>query len=96
MDEISDELTFVSIDGRQTAFVRAELIHASWGWQVELRDVPVCCCPTPRQIAGVALETLCGSRCEGRAIADLVAPEGAFVLLSGIGHLRRIAPADAA
>jgi hypothetical protein len=95
MSETSDQLAFVSIDGRPLPHSHAELIGAPWGWQVELHDVPLCC-PLVRQVGEIALATQNGDRCAGTVIADLVSEDGGFVLLSGIGHLRLIASADAA
>jgi hypothetical protein len=91
-----DELGFVSIDGRTLPHSHAELIQAPWGWQVELHDVPASSCPLVHQVGEITLETLDGDRCAGTVIADFVTEDGAFVLLSGIGHLRLIAPGDAA
>jgi hypothetical protein len=96
MSETSDQLAFVSIDGRRLPHSHAELIYAPWGWQVELHDVPPGSCPLVRQVGEITLATQKEDRCAGTVIADLVSDDGDFVLLSGIGHLRLIASADAA
>jgi hypothetical protein len=96
MSETSDQLAFVSIDGRPLPHSHAELIGAPWGWQIELHDVPPGSCPLVRQVAEITLATQNGGRCAGTVIADLVSEDDGFVLLSGIGHLRLIASADAA
>jgi hypothetical protein len=95
MCETSDQLAFVSIDGRRLPHSHAELICAQWGWQVELHGVPPGSCPLVRQVGEITLATENEDRCAGTVIADLVSDDG-FVLLSGIGHLRLIAFADAA
>ena len=96
MTETIDELSFVSMDGRSLPHSRAEIIHAPWGWQVELFHVPPDSRPLVRQVGVISLETLDGHRYAGAVIADLVTEGRGFVLLSGIGQLRLIAPADAA
>lgn len=88
MDEMTDQLAFVSLDGRPLPHSRAELVQAPWGWQVELHDVPSGSCPLLRQVGRITLETADGQRCHGRAITDLVAGEGTFLLLGGLGTLR--------
>jgi hypothetical protein len=84
------------MDGRRLPHSRAELIHAPWGWQVELYDVPPDRCPLLRQIGGLRLKTVDDQWNAGTAIADLVSDDGSFVLLGGIGRLRLMASADAA
>ena len=96
MSETIDKLSFVSMDGRSLPHSRAEIIHAPWGWQVELFHVPPDSRPLVRQVGVISLETLDGQRYAGAVIADLVTEGRGFVLLSGIGQLRLIAPADAA
>jgi hypothetical protein len=96
MSETIDKLSFVSMDGRSLPHSRAEIIHAPWGWQVELYRVPPDSRPLVRQVGVISLETLDGQRYAGAVIADLVTEGRGFVLLSGIGQLRLIAPADAA
>jgi hypothetical protein len=96
MTETIDELTFVSMDGRSLPHSRAEIIHAPWGWQVELYHVPPDSRPLVRQVGVITLETLDGYRYAGTVIADLATEERGFVLLSGIGRLKLEAPAQAA
>jgi len=96
MSETIDKLSFVSMDGRSLPHSRAEIIHAPWGWQVELFHVPPDSRPLVRQVGVIAFKTLDGYRWAGTVIADLVTEGRGFVLLSGIGQLRLIAPADAA
>ena len=96
MTETIDELSFVSLDGRSLQHSRAEMIHAPWGWQVELYDVPPDSRPLVRQVGVIAFKTLDGYRWAGTVIADLVTAEKGFVLLSGIGHLRLVASTKAA
>ena len=96
MSETIDKLSFVSMDGRSLPHSRAEIIHAPWGWQVELFHVPPDSRPLVRQVGVISVETLDGQRYAGAVIADLVTEGRGFVLLSGIGQLRLIAPADAA
>ena len=96
MSETIDKLSFVSMDGRSLPHSRAEIIHAPWGWQVELFHVPPDSRPLVRQVGVIAFKTLDGYRWAGTVIADLVTEGRGFVLLSGIGQLRLVAPADAA
>jgi hypothetical protein len=96
MAETSHPLTFVSLEGRRLSHARAELVAAPWGWQVELHDVAPPNCPLVRLVGRITLEMADGRRCEGMAIADLVAEDGSFVLLSGIGRLRLMTSVDAA
>jgi len=96
MTETIDKLSFVSMDGRSLPHSRAEIIHAPWGWQVELFHVPPDSRPLVRQVGVIAFKTLDGYRWAGTVIADLVTEGRGFVLLSGIGQLRLVAPADAA
>jgi hypothetical protein len=96
MTETIDELRFISMDGRSLPHSRAEIIHAPWGWQVELYHVPPDSRPLVRQVGVIGLETLDGQRYAGSVIADLVTEGRGFVLLSGIGQLRLIATAEAA
>jgi hypothetical protein len=94
--ETSVELSFVKMEGCNLPHSFGELIRAPWGWQVELFQVPPSRCPLARQVGAITLQTLHGDSYAGTVIADLVAEEGGFVLLSGIGHLRQIASTDAA
>jgi hypothetical protein len=96
MTETIDELSFVSMDGRSLPHSHAEIIHAPWGWQVELFHVPPESRPLVRQMGAISLKTLDGQRYAGAVIADLVTEGRGFVLLSGIGQLRLIPTADAA
>jgi hypothetical protein len=92
----TDELSFVSIEGRTLPHSHAELVQTPRGWHVELDDVPPDSCPLVKQECEIALETWAGDRHAGTVVADFVTENGAYVLLSGIGHLRLIASADAA
>jgi hypothetical protein len=96
MTDTIEELGFVSLDGRGLRYSRAEIIHAPWGWQLELYHVPPSCRPLVRQAGVITAETLDGQRYAGMVIADLVTENRGFVLLSGIGDLRLIAAARAA
>jgi hypothetical protein len=96
MSETIDELSFVSLDGRSLPHSRAEIIHAPWGWQVELYRVPPDSRPLVRQVGVITVETPDAYRYAGAVIVDLVTEGRGFVLLSGIGALRLIAAADAA
>jgi hypothetical protein len=95
MSETIDKLTFVSLDGRDVRYSRADIIHAPWGWQVELYQVPPDSRPLRRQVGVITVETPDGYRYFGAVIVDLVTEGKGFVLLSGIGHLR-MAAAEAA
>jgi hypothetical protein len=96
MTESIDKLSFVSLDDRSLPHSRAQIVQASWGWQIELYHVPPDSRPLVRQVGVIAFKTLDGYLCAGTVIADLVTAEKGFVLLSGIGHLRLVAPAEAA
>jgi hypothetical protein len=96
MRETTEKLNFVSFDGRPLSPSQADLIAAPWGWQIELYDLPAASCPLLRQVGEITLVTQDDDSWEGTAIADFITEDGAFVLLDGIGHLRLIAPADAA
>jgi hypothetical protein len=92
----TDELSFVSMDGRTLPHSHAELVQITRGWHVELDDVPPDSCPLVKQECEIALEAWDGDRYAGTVVADFVTAGGAYVLLTGIGPLRLIATADAA
>ena len=96
MNETTEELSFVSFDGRPLSPSQADLVAAPWGWQIELYDLPAASCPQLRQVGEITLVTQDDGYWAGTAIADLVSAESGLVLLGGIGHLRPIACMDAA
>ena len=89
----TDELSFVSMDGRTLPHSHAELVQTPRGWHVELDDVPPDSCPLVKQKCAIALEAWDGDRYAGTVVADFVSAER-YVLLTGIGALRLIATAD--
>jgi hypothetical protein len=92
----TDELSFVSIEGRTLPHSHAELVQTPRGWHVELDDVPPDSCPLVKQECEIALEAWDGDRYAGTVVADFVTEDGGYVLLTGIGALRLIASAGAA
>ena len=46
MPETTEELSFVSFDGRPLSPSQADLVAAPWGWQIELYDLPAASCST--------------------------------------------------
>jgi hypothetical protein len=96
MTETTDKLFFVSLDDRSLPCSRAEIVHAPWGWQVELYHVPPDARPLARQVGVIGFATQDGYRYAGTVIVDLVTEARGFVLLSGIGHLRQSASDQAA
>lgn len=91
MAETSVELSVVSLCGHSLPHEHAELVDLSWGWQLDLHAVPPDRRPLLRQVCEIALETLDGDRYAGTVIADVIAEDNGFLLLSGIGELPPIA-----
>ena len=96
MTETIDELSFVALDDRGLPHSRAQIVNVSWGWQVELYQVPPDRRPPVHQVGVITFETLDGYRYAGTVVADLVSEKKGFVLLSGIGQPRLIASTRAA
>ena len=96
MTETADKLLFVSLDKRRLPCSRAKIVHVPWGWEIEAYHVPPESRPLVHQVGVVGFATLDGYRYAGTAVVDLVTEKRGFVLLSGIGHLRLVTPAEAA
>jgi hypothetical protein len=94
MTRSSEELVYVAIGGSNLPHSHAVLIETSRGWHVELEDVPADSCPFVRAECEIIFDTWEGDRHVGTVEASFATDDAGYVLLTGIGELRRVAAAD--
>jgi len=96
MTRSSEELTFVAIEGSSLPHSHAVLIETSLGWHIELEDVPADSCPLVSAECEIAFDTWDGDHYDGVVAASYATDDAGYVLLTGVGELRRTAAADVA
>ena len=96
MAKSSEELAFVAIDDSSLPHSHAVLIETSWGWHVELEGVPSDSCPLVKAECPISFDTREGDHYMGTVGASFVTDDAGYVLLTGVGELRRSAAADIA
>ena len=89
MTKSSEELIYVAIGGSNLPHSHAVLIETSRGWHLELEDVPTDSCPFVRAQCEITFDTWEGDRYEGTVQASFATDGAGYVLLTGVGDLRR-------
>lgn len=93
MTDSSDELVFVTIDGSALPHTHAVLIETAGAWHVELEGVPVDSCPLVQAECSISFDTPDGTHYVGTVTASFATEDVGYVLLTGVGELRRGAAA---
>jgi hypothetical protein len=92
----SDELALVVIGGSSVECSHAVLIETEQGWHVELEDVPLDSCPFVEEQCEIALHSWDGDQYAGSVTASYATEDATYLVLTGVGELRRSdSPADA-
>ena len=79
----------MAIGGSNLPHSHAVLIETSRGWHLELEDVPTDSCPFVRAQCEITFDTWEGNSYEGTVQAKLATDGAGYVLLTGVGDLRR-------
>jgi hypothetical protein len=94
MTRSSEELAFVTMEGTSLPHSHAVLIETSRAWHVELEGVPSDSCPLVQAECEITFDTWDGDHYVGTVAASFATDDAGYVLLTGVGELRRSAAAD--
>ena len=91
----SEELAFVTLDGRRVPYSHAVLIETPSSWYVEIEGLPSDSCPYLRRKCKISFGSWDGERYSGSVMASYERDDTSYLMLTGIGGLEQSVATDA-